>query len=80
MPIWRRARGSRSVRTRTWALSSIPAIRGTRTHFELKWRRPVPSLGEHNDYVYKEILGYSQAQMDDLNERGLIGTVQEREA
>ncbi len=37
-------------------------------------RRPPPKLGEHNEYVYLELLGYSLERYDDLVERGLVGT------
>lgn len=44
--------------------------------FDLAWGRPVASFGEDNDYVYKRILGYSEAEIEDLTKRGLIGTEQ----
>ncbi len=44
--------------------------------FALAWGRPVPSFGEDNEYVYKEVLGYSDAAYDDLVERGLIADEQ----
>ncbi len=37
-------------------------------------RRPPPKLGEHNEYVYLELLGYSRERYDELVERGLVGT------
>jgi crotonobetainyl-CoA:carnitine CoA-transferase CaiB-like acyl-CoA transferase len=42
----------------------------------LAWGRPVPSFGEDNNYVYKQILEYSDAEIADLTERGLIATEQ----
>jgi crotonobetainyl-CoA:carnitine CoA-transferase CaiB-like acyl-CoA transferase len=44
--------------------------------FALAWGRPVPSFGEDNEYVYKEVLGYSDAVYKDLMERGLIADEQ----
>ncbi len=44
--------------------------------FALAWGRPVPSFGEDNEYVYKEVLGYSDAAYQDLIERGLIADEQ----
>jgi len=37
-----------------------------------KVERGAPLLGEHNDYVYREILGLPQEQMDDLIARKVI--------
>jgi hypothetical protein len=36
----------------------------------------VPSFGEDNEYVYKEVLGYSDSAYQDLIERGLIADEQ----
>jgi len=33
-----------------------------------------PDLGEHNDYVYKELLGLSDDEMKRLEDNGIIGT------
>jgi crotonobetainyl-CoA:carnitine CoA-transferase CaiB-like acyl-CoA transferase len=44
--------------------------------FALVWGRPVPSFGEDNEYVYKQVLGYSDAAYQDLIERGLIADEQ----
>lgn len=38
-------------------------------------RRPAPCLGEHNRYVFGELLGLSQEEMAQLEEQGIIGTV-----
>jgi formyl-CoA transferase len=35
-------------------------------------RRPAPSIGEHNDYVLKDLLGYSTAQVADLVAQKII--------
>ncbi|MCL8209107.1 MAG: CoA transferase [Actinomycetia bacterium] len=39
-----------------------------------RWERPAPLLGEHNAYVYGELLGYDAATLRDWEERGLVGT------
>ena len=35
---------------------------------------PAPMLGEHNSYVLKEIVGLSDAEIDDLLSEGCITT------
>jgi crotonobetainyl-CoA:carnitine CoA-transferase CaiB-like acyl-CoA transferase len=35
-------------------------------------RLPAPTLGQHNDEVLTEILGYSKEQVDDLRKAGVI--------
>lgn len=40
---------------------------------KLKFERHAPRLGEDNEYVYKELLGYTEEQYQDLWNRGLIG-------
>jgi crotonobetainyl-CoA:carnitine CoA-transferase CaiB-like acyl-CoA transferase len=35
-------------------------------------RRPAPSIGEHNDYVLKDLLGYSATQVADLVAQKII--------
>jgi crotonobetainyl-CoA:carnitine CoA-transferase CaiB-like acyl-CoA transferase len=37
------------------------------------WGRPSPLIGQDNEYVYKKLLGYTDAEYDDLAEAGLIG-------
>ena len=34
--------------------------------------RPAPPLGEHNDYIYGEILGMSGAEVATLRDRAII--------
>jgi CoA:oxalate CoA-transferase len=34
--------------------------------------QPPPELGQHNDFVYGGILGYSRKQLSDLKTRGVI--------
>ncbi len=41
---------------------------------ELAWGRPAPQLGEHNDYVYKELLSYTDEEYAELQRSGMIGT------
>ncbi|MCK9486858.1 MAG: CoA transferase [Dehalococcoidia bacterium] len=36
-------------------------------------RRPPPLLGEHNEEIYLDLLGYSREEYDDLVARGLVG-------
>ncbi len=36
--------------------------------------RPAPLLGEHNEYVYRELLGYSEAEYRRFEELGHVGT------
>ena len=37
-------------------------------------RRPAPCLGEHNSYVYGDLLGLSDNKIDELKKEGIIGT------
>lgn len=40
-----------------------------------RWRlRPAPCLGQHNEYVLKELLGFSDAEFDDYVKDGAITT------
>jgi crotonobetainyl-CoA:carnitine CoA-transferase CaiB-like acyl-CoA transferase len=34
--------------------------------------RPAPALGEHNDHVYRELLGYSPEALAELAEQAVI--------
>ena len=36
--------------------------------------KPAPCLGEHNDYVYGELLGYSQQEIAELECEKYLGT------
>jgi crotonobetainyl-CoA:carnitine CoA-transferase CaiB-like acyl-CoA transferase len=54
---------------------------GVRTHAGIPWhfsstplavRRPAPLLGQHNEYVVKEILGYSNAQFQTLVDNDVL--------
>lgn len=37
-------------------------------------RTHAPLLGQHNEYVYKELLGLSKEEMEELTGKGIIGT------
>lgn len=37
-------------------------------------RRPAPMLGEHNEYVFKELLGVTEVEFKGLEEAGHVGT------
>lgn len=39
---------------------------------------PAPLLGQHNEYVYRELLGYSAEEYQHLQDAGLIGTTYPR--
>jgi crotonobetainyl-CoA:carnitine CoA-transferase CaiB-like acyl-CoA transferase len=41
----------------------------------LRIRMPAPRVGEHNQYIFGDLLGLSQAEMAELEEQGIIGTV-----
>ncbi|MFN8639977.1 MAG: hypothetical protein U0360_11150 [Dehalococcoidia bacterium] len=45
-------------------------MRGTRDDARL----PPARLGEHNEEIYLDLLGYDRAEYDALVERGLVGT------
>jgi crotonobetainyl-CoA:carnitine CoA-transferase CaiB-like acyl-CoA transferase len=54
---------------------------GVRKHAGMPWRmsetpcevwRAAPTIGQDNDYVYGEVLGFSSAQIADLVEREII--------
>ncbi|MFC1886883.1 CoA transferase, partial [Thermodesulfobacteriota bacterium] len=42
-------------------------------------RRPAPCLGEHNQYVFNELLGLSEDETMRLEQKGVIGTEPELE-
>lgn len=43
-------------------------------------RMPAPCLGEHNDYVYREIIGMSEEEVAELAEEGIISNIPIEEA
>ncbi len=49
-----------------------PAYRLSQTPCDIK--RPAPCLGQHNDYVYKEVLGFSDDEIADMLVEGVITT------
>ena len=36
-------------------------------------RKPPPCLGEHNDYIFKDVLGMSDGEIAELEKDKLIG-------
>jgi crotonobetainyl-CoA:carnitine CoA-transferase CaiB-like acyl-CoA transferase len=36
-------------------------------------RRPAPCLGEHNEYVLHNLLGYTEDEIDELRKKNIIG-------
>lgn len=44
--------------------------------FETPFGRILPGFGEDNEYVYRELLGYSEEKYNDLVSRGLVTDVQ----
>ena len=57
---------------------------GTHTYpgIMTKWEytpNPPPRLGEHNEAIYIDLLGYSREEYDSLVERGLVGTTYSEE-
>jgi benzylsuccinate CoA-transferase BbsF subunit len=49
-----------------------PAYKLSKTPCQIT--RPAPCIGEHNDYVYKEILGFSGDEIADMIAEGVITT------
>ena len=39
----------------------------------LRIRRPAPLMGQHNEYVYKELLGFTDDEYSRLEREGFIG-------
>ena len=54
--------GKRIVVAAPWKLSPTPA----------RVNRPSPLLGEHNEYVFGELLGMSRDEMERLQEERVI--------
>ncbi|MCE7797526.1 CoA transferase [Sphingobium sufflavum] len=54
--------GSRPIIGPSWRMTPDPA----------KVERGAPLLGEHNDYVYRELLGLSEAELADLAARRVV--------
>ena len=52
---------------------SLMLIRSLRVNIlTIRFYRPAPALGEHNEEVYAEMLGYDAAQLAELKEKGII--------
>lgn len=45
---------------------------------DLAWGRPFPALGEDNEYVYREVMGYSEAEYEAGQAAGYIGAERPR--
>lgn len=41
--------------------------------FQLSPGRPAPCLGQDNDYILQELLGFSEEEVKDLEEKGVVG-------
>ena len=54
--------GKINVPFRLWNMTEIPA----------RYRRPAPTLGQHNDEVYGRLLGYAEEEVTELREAGVI--------
>jgi crotonobetainyl-CoA:carnitine CoA-transferase CaiB-like acyl-CoA transferase len=57
--------------TGTWEWPGPPFMLSS---FDHRPSLPPPGLGEHNEYVYKQVIGITDAEYDDLLARGEIGT------
>ena len=51
-----------------------PGILFKMTETPNRLRTPPPLLGEHNEEVYLDLLGYSRTEYEELIEKGLVGT------
>ena len=58
---------------------TYPGIMTKWEHTPNHLRTPPPKLGEHNEAVYLDLLGYSREEYDSLVERGLVGTTYSEE-
>lgn len=47
---------------------------------ELKWEHGAPTLGQHNEYVYKELLGFTDEEYEEMAKKGLLNTEYPRPA
>ena len=51
-----------------------PSFAWRASGMEPAWDRPAPLLGEHNDHVYRTVLGYTEAEYNGIKESGMIGS------
>jgi len=51
----------------------LPGMIGRMSGVDLKIRYPAPLFGQHNDYVYRELLGVTEQEMVELTAEGVIG-------
>lgn len=54
-------------------IHEYPSIIGRLSETPNAIRTPPPRLGEHNEYVYKQLLGYTDSEYRQLEEMGQIG-------
>ena len=51
---------------------TVPAPYPNLSHAEGRIYNPAPRIGEHNDEVYKELLGLTDAEVNELTDLGAI--------
>jgi benzylsuccinate CoA-transferase BbsF subunit len=66
---WKRLPATADYPETEWA---VPPYHFSKSHVTL--RTPPALLGEHNDYVYREVLGLSEAEVEKYREAGHIAT------
>ena len=52
----------------------LPGVLAKMSESDCRIRFPAPLLGQHNEYVYQELLGLTDDEMDELAKDGIIGT------
>lgn len=67
-----------------WDRSEFPLMGKEYAYIGMPWQmagappapsRPAPKLGEHNDYVYRDLLGLSPTELEGLEAAGVTSTV-----
>jgi crotonobetainyl-CoA:carnitine CoA-transferase CaiB-like acyl-CoA transferase len=53
---------------------SYPSFAWRASGFEQVWGEAAPLLGQHNDLVYRELLGYSAEEYERIKATGMVGT------